>query len=135
MAHAASPEVAGDTGAGARRMGAPNDAPPPSTSPTARLWGYAAVGVQLALVLLIVHRYDVAARNHFFAVLCAAACGFVVHACLPPRFRLAFFCLLSLGVLLKDIAVVIVGIAVGGAGFALEIVLGEAAIKGLGSLL
>jgi hypothetical protein len=81
-------------------MGAPNDAPSPPTSRTGRLWGYAAVGIQLALVLLIVHHYDVAARNHFFAVLCAAAGGFVVHACLPPRFRLAFFCLLSLVVLI-----------------------------------
>jgi hypothetical protein len=43
--------------------------------------------------------------------------------------------LLSLGVLQKDIAVVIVALAVGVAGVALEIVLGKAAIKGLGSLL
>lgn len=80
-------------------MGAPGDAPPPPPRSTVRPWGYAAVGLQLGLVLLIVHRYDVAVRNHFFPVFCAAAGGFVVHHCLPPRFRLAFFCLLSLAVL------------------------------------
>ena len=43
--------------------------------------------------------------------------------------------LLPLGVLQKDIAVVIVAVAVEVAGVALEIVLGKAAITGLGSLL
>jgi len=43
--------------------------------------------------------------------------------------------LLSLGVLSKDLAVVIVAPAVGVAGVALETVLGEAAIQGLGALL
>jgi hypothetical protein len=43
--------------------------------------------------------------------------------------------LVSLGVLLEDIAVVVVGIVVGVAGVALEIVLGSAAIKGIGKLL
>jgi len=42
--------------------------------------------------------------------------------------------LLSLGVLLEDIVVVVVAIAVGVAGVLLEIVLGSAAIHGLGSL-
>ena len=42
--------------------------------------------------------------------------------------------LVSLGVLLTDIAVVIVGVAVGVGGVVLEIVLGKAAIKGVGSL-
>jgi hypothetical protein len=42
--------------------------------------------------------------------------------------------LLSLGVLLEDIIVVVVAIAVGVAGVLLEIVLGSAAIHGLGSL-
>jgi hypothetical protein len=42
--------------------------------------------------------------------------------------------LLSLGVLLEDIVVVLVGVAVGVAGVALEIVLGSAAIHGLGKL-
>jgi hypothetical protein len=43
--------------------------------------------------------------------------------------------LLSLGVLLEDIALVGAGIVVGVAGIALEILLGKAAIKGLGKLL
>jgi hypothetical protein len=42
--------------------------------------------------------------------------------------------LLSLGVVLEDIAVVLLGLVVGVAGVALEIVLGSAAIKGIGKL-
>jgi hypothetical protein len=42
--------------------------------------------------------------------------------------------LVSLGVLLEDFLVVVVGIAVGVAGVLLEIVLGKAAVKGIGSL-
>jgi hypothetical protein len=43
--------------------------------------------------------------------------------------------LLSLGVLLRDILVVLAGLAFGGAGVVLEIVLGKAAIHGLSQLL
>jgi hypothetical protein len=43
--------------------------------------------------------------------------------------------LLSLGVLLEDILVVIVGVILGAAGVVLELVLGSAAINGIGSLL
>jgi hypothetical protein len=43
--------------------------------------------------------------------------------------------LLSLGVLLEDILVVVVAVAVGIAGVALEVILGTAAIHGLGSLI
>jgi hypothetical protein len=42
--------------------------------------------------------------------------------------------LISLGVLLEDILVVIAGVAVGLAGVVLEIALGKAAVKGIGSL-
>jgi hypothetical protein len=42
--------------------------------------------------------------------------------------------LLSLGVLLEDVIVVVVGIVIGAAGVLLEIVLGAAAIKGIGEL-
>jgi hypothetical protein len=42
--------------------------------------------------------------------------------------------LLSLGVLLEDIAIVLVALVVAAAGIALEIVLGTAAINGIGSL-
>lgn len=61
-------------------------------------WGFAAVGLQLALILLVVRNYEIASRLHFFPVLCAAVGGWVVHLCLPPRFRLGSFCLLSLAV-------------------------------------
>jgi hypothetical protein len=43
--------------------------------------------------------------------------------------------LVSLGVLLEDVAFVAVGIMVGAAGVAVEIVLSRAALHGLGSLL
>jgi hypothetical protein len=43
--------------------------------------------------------------------------------------------LLSLGVLLEDVAVVILALVVGVAGVALEIALGSAAIKGIGKLI
>ena len=42
--------------------------------------------------------------------------------------------LVSLGVLLEDALIVIVGVVVGAAGVLLEIVLGKAAVKGIGSL-
>jgi hypothetical protein len=42
--------------------------------------------------------------------------------------------LLSLGVLLEDFIVIVVSLVVGAAGVVLEIVLGTAAIHGLGSL-
>jgi hypothetical protein len=42
--------------------------------------------------------------------------------------------LLSLGVLLEDVAVVVVALVLGAAGVILEVVLGSAAISGLGSL-
>jgi hypothetical protein len=68
-------------------------APPPAAS---RVAGFLVVGLQLALVLVVVHLFEVAERNHFFPVLCLAAGGFAVHAWLPPRWRAPFFCLLSL---------------------------------------
>ena len=42
--------------------------------------------------------------------------------------------LLSLGVLLEDFAVVVLGVSVGSAGVLLEIVLGRAAVRGVGNL-
>jgi hypothetical protein len=42
--------------------------------------------------------------------------------------------LLSLGVMLEDLLVVVVGLVVGVAGVVLEVVLGSAAINGLGQL-
>jgi hypothetical protein len=65
-----------------------------------RLGGFLLVAVQLALVLVIVRRFDVAERNHFFPVLCVAVVGYLVHAWLPSRLRLEFFALLSVGTVL-----------------------------------
>ncbi len=75
----------------------PDDPTRPAPSLVARLPGFALVGLELGLVLLVVRLFDVAERNHFFPVLCLAVGGFLVHACLPLRFRAHFFGLLSLG--------------------------------------
>ena len=69
---------------------------PPSRA--SRVLGVTLVSFQLLLVLLIVRNFEVGSRLHFFPVLCAAVAGFLVHSCLPLRFRLSFFCLLSLAV-------------------------------------
>jgi hypothetical protein len=42
--------------------------------------------------------------------------------------------LLSLGVLLEDFALVVLALIVGGAGVLVEIVLGKAAVRGIGRL-
>src|SRR5213082_2020205 len=62
----------------------------------ARVRAFALVCLQLGLILLVVHRFDVESEKYFFPVLCLAAGGFVVHAWLPRRFRPGFFVLLSL---------------------------------------
>ena len=61
----------------------------PATPFPDRLRAFALTALQLALVLVIVYRFEIAAPNHFFPVLCVAAGGFLVHAWLPPRFRAA----------------------------------------------
>ncbi|HTU19555.1 MAG TPA: hypothetical protein VMG10_15955 [Gemmataceae bacterium] len=60
------------------------------------LSSYLAVVIQLALILLTVHLFKIEPDLPFLAVMWLAAGGFVIHAWLPRRFRLAFFCLLSL---------------------------------------
>jgi hypothetical protein len=84
-------------------MGLPNGTPEADVAPPSRLaglWGYSLVAAQLALILLVVRNYEIGSRLHFFPVLCVAAGGFLVHAILPTRYRLAFFCLLSLAVVI-----------------------------------
>jgi hypothetical protein len=51
---------------------------------------------QLALVLLIIHRFQLESRT-FFEVMLLVTAGFGVHALLPASYRLSFFVLLSLG--------------------------------------
>jgi hypothetical protein len=85
------------------------------------------------LRLLFDHRLS----NIVFGVLVIAGCAGAFLA--PPFTGLDTLpalgvVLLSLGVLLEDFLVVVVGVAVGAGGVFLEIVLGKAAIKGIGSL-
>ncbi|QJW95526.1 hypothetical protein FTUN_3075 [Frigoriglobus tundricola] len=104
-------------------MGLPHEPPAPGVPRRGTFWGYALVALQLALILLIVRTYEVGSRLHFFPVLCVAAGGFLVHAALPPRFRLAFFCFLSLAtvvfVLGAPDGALVIGIGAGliGAGY------------------
>jgi hypothetical protein len=74
---------------------------PPAAAPPERLAHtlprFLAIAAQLALILLGIHLLHYEPNRPFFPVMYLAAGGFVVHAWLPQRFRLAFFCLLSLG--------------------------------------
>jgi hypothetical protein len=81
--------------------------------------------------------FDHRLSNIVFGLLVIAGCAGAFFA--PPFTGLDTLpalgvVLLSLGVLLEDIAVVVLALAVGVAGVALEIVLGSAAIKGIGKL-
>jgi hypothetical protein len=81
--------------------------------------------------------FDHRLSNIVFGLLVIAGCAGAFFA--PPFTGLDTLpalgvVLLSLGVLLEDIAVVVLGVVVGVAGVALEIVLGSAAIKGIGKL-
>ena len=85
------------------------------------------------LTFLFEHRLS----NIVFGLLVIAGCAGAFLA--PPFTGLDTLpalgvVLLSLGVLLEDFLLVVVGIAVGVAGVLLEIVLGKAAVKGIGSL-
>ena len=85
------------------------------------------------LTFLFDHRLS----NIAFGVLVVAGCAGAFLA--PPFTGLDTLpalgvVLLSLGVLLEDFLLVVLGIAIGVAGVCLEIVLGKAAVKGIGSL-
>ena len=85
------------------------------------------------LTFLFDHRLS----NIVFGVLVIAGCAGAFLA--PPFTGLDTLpalgvVLLSLGVLLEDFLIVVLGIVVGAAGVLLEIALGKAAIKGIGSL-
>jgi hypothetical protein len=81
--------------------------------------------------------FDHRLSNSVFGLLVIAGCAGAFLA--PPFTGLDTLpalgvVIVSLGVLLEDIAVVAVGLVVGAAGVVLEVVLGKAAIKGLGKL-
>src|SRR5262245_31071296 len=67
----------------------------PMNGQLAHLGNVALVAIQLALALLVIQRYQLESRT-FFNVMVLGAVGFIVHALLPLRYRLAFFALLSL---------------------------------------
>src|SRR5262245_18035967 len=64
-------------------------------TPHVRAGKFAVIAFELALMLVVINHFEVLSRNHLFALLCMVGGGFVVHAWLPARFRLGFFCLLS----------------------------------------
>ena len=68
---------------------------PDPTLPREDLRTIVVVTVQLALALLVVHRFQLESRT-FFHVMLLGAVGFPVHALLPARLRLPAFTLLSL---------------------------------------
>jgi hypothetical protein len=81
--------------------------------------------------------FDHRLSNIFFGLLVIAGCAGAFFA--PPFTGLDTLpalgvVLLSLGVLLEDIAIVVLGIVIGAAGIVLEIVVGSAAVKGIGKL-
>jgi len=62
-----------------------------------RLGAFGFLTLQLALIVFFVRGFEIESQEHFFAVICFAAVGFMVHWWLPSRWRLWFFNLLSLG--------------------------------------
>jgi D-alanyl-lipoteichoic acid acyltransferase DltB (MBOAT superfamily) len=77
-----------------------SQAPPPGTlARTSPVVTIGLVSAQLALVLLVIHRFQLESRT-FFEVMLLSAGGFVIHALLPLRHRLAFFTFLSLASIL-----------------------------------
>lgn len=62
---------------------------------SAELWAVAFATLQLLLMLAIIRQFQLESRT-FFNVMVLCTGGFVVHALLPPRYRLFFFSLISL---------------------------------------
>ncbi len=69
-----------------------------SSNPTflARLGAFGVLTLQLGLIVFIVQSFEIENREHFLAVLCFAALGFLIHWWLPAKMRLGFFNLLSI---------------------------------------
>jgi hypothetical protein len=80
----------------------------------------AIIAVQLALALLVVHRFQLESRT-FFSVFALCSAGFVVHALLPLRYRLGFFCALSVAAIVLALGV-FDGLAVIGLGMTLIVI-------------
>ena len=56
--------------------------------------------LELALVAGVVYLFKIESRRYFFPVFCWITAGFGIHACLPMRYRLLFFALLSMATIL-----------------------------------
>jgi D-alanyl-lipoteichoic acid acyltransferase DltB (MBOAT superfamily) len=72
--------------------------PPVATSSWTRpdLLKHLFIVVELILLLAVVHWFDIAGRNHLFAVLTGAVGGYLIQLLLPTQYRLWFFALLSM---------------------------------------
>jgi hypothetical protein len=53
--------------------------------------------IELGLILLTVHLFEIEKNHHFFPLLALGVCGFFIHTLLTPRLRPGFFALLSMG--------------------------------------
>ena len=80
-------------------LGGPEASALAPTSHEVRLLPLLGVAAQLALVLLVVQRYQLESRT-FFNVLALTFAGFTVHALLPLHHRLSFFAALSMAAVL-----------------------------------
>lgn len=78
-------------GTRARRADAAEPASPERPEP----WKIAVIAAQVALLLLVIKRFEIESRAYHQVTMLAAG-GFLVHAFLPLRHRLAFFLLLSI---------------------------------------
>ena len=89
------PTSTGSSAVPADRTGAPAPTAVPGKFSLRQLARFGAVGVQLALLALIVRTFDIE-NAAFFRVMEVACAGFVVNHLAPSRFRLPVFALISL---------------------------------------
>ena len=68
-----------------------------SDVPDGRLRPFSLVFAQLILILAVVYFWEIEERRQFFALMCIAVSGFLVHGWLPIRLRSVFFAFLSMG--------------------------------------
>lgn len=66
-----------------------------------RLIAFLIIGLELLLIVVFVHQFEIEDQKHFLPVLVLAAIGYTIHAWLPASLRLGFFVLLSwIGIML-----------------------------------
>lgn len=85
-----------------------------------RVWQLASIGLQLSLLALVIHQFEIESAA-FFQLTVLTFAGFIVHSVLPLRHRLPFFAVLSLagiglvlglnaGAVLVTIGLILIGI-------------------------